>query len=506
MVSFRKAILLLAVLALAAGTVSAQAISCTTRSTPTIMRAEGLTEEAGRIDIECTGLTPGQAVGPLNFRLFTSPWQITSRVTGTSPTTLESTLLIGEPASATVGSNAFLATIVPGAVASDGTVGAIEWTNVSFTPSTTTVRFHIVNVRINATPAGSPTSPVPVSATIAVTGSGLPVTSSVQTIGYIQKSMNFSNIGTTTVSQCGAGSSTTMAISFAELLPNALRVANGGPSQNNLSQTYSTESMYYPVGTTVAGVATQGTQIAISFSSLPTGVTYTAPASATGSNGTVLSLISAANANPVIYEVTSANTGAYDSFNFSITLNFAGTPPVGSFTATVSLYPGGSNTPVATPVPRFTTAGGGTGTVNIIPCQTRLLFPFITSDGGFDTGIAISNTSKDPWGTVNQNGSCVLNFYKNDGSNPTVVTSTTVNAGRQLVFSLSSGGGSVPAMPSFTGYLIAVCDFQYAHGYAFISDLGASKLAQGYLALVLGTSPISNNARYGGTPVEALNQ
>ena len=29
------------------------------------------------------------------------------------------------------------------------------------------------------------------------------------------------------------------------------------------------------------------------------------------------------------------------------------------------------------------------------------------------------------------------------------------------------------------------CDFQYAHGYAFISDFGSKNLAQGYQALVI---------------------
>jgi hypothetical protein len=33
--------------------------------------------------------------------------------------------------------------------------------------------------------------------------------------------------------------------------------------------------------------------------------------------------------------------------------------------------------------------------------------------------------------------------------------------------------------------MIAVCNFQLAHGYAFVSDLGAQKLAHGYLALIL---------------------
>jgi hypothetical protein len=33
--------------------------------------------------------------------------------------------------------------------------------------------------------------------------------------------------------------------------------------------------------------------------------------------------------------------------------------------------------------------------------------------------------------------------------------------------------------------MIASCNFQYAHGFAFISDLGASRVAEGYLALVM---------------------
>jgi hypothetical protein len=37
----------------------------------------------------------------------------------------------------------------------------------------------------------------------------------------------------------------------------------------------------------------------------------------------------------------------------------------------------------------------------------------------------------------------------------------------------------------FRGYIIAQCRFQYAHGFAFVSDIGAHDIAMGYLALVL---------------------
>jgi len=37
--------------------------------------------------------------------------------------------------------------------------------------------------------------------------------------------------------------------------------------------------------------------------------------------------------------------------------------------------------------------------------------------------------------------------------------------------------------------MIAVCRFQYAHGFAFVSDLGARNLAMGYLALIIPDPP-----------------
>jgi len=46
---------------------------------------------------------------------------------------------------------------------------------------------------------------------------------------------------------------------------------------------------------------------------------------------------------------------------------------------------------------------------------------------------------------------------------------------------------STIASPGYTGYVIAICNFQYAHGFAFVSDLGARNLAMGYLADVLNT-------------------
>lgn len=140
------------------------------------------------------------------------------------------------------------------------------------------------------------------------------------------------------------------------------------------------------------------------------------------------------------------------------------------------------------PVPRFVDTSSARNTFKIEACETNLLFPFVTNQVGFDTGLVISNTTKDPFGTENQNGACTLYYYgdTNGAAPPPSQTSGTVPAGDYLAWGLSSGGKfGVTATPGFQGYIIARCKFQMAHGFAYISDLGNQKTAHGYLALVL---------------------
>jgi hypothetical protein len=125
-------------------------------------------------------------------------------------------------------------------------------------------------------------------------------------------------------------------------------------------------------------------------------------------------------------------------------------------------------------------AQGPAGPATDLACApgagTNLLFPFVTNQAGFDTAIAIANTSKDPFGTEATDGKCDVHFF---GANaPSTFTSPTIAAGTDYTFLASS------TAPNFQGYVFAVCDFRYAHGFAFVSDLGARNLAMGYLPLV----------------------
>ena len=87
----------------------------------------------------------------------------------------------------------------------------------------------------------------------------------------------------------------------------------------------------------------------------------------------------------------------------------------------------------------------------------------------------------------------MVHYIGNIGDNgprvPMDETSTVIEGGEQMTFTLSAGNPvwDLVGAPDFQGFLVIMCEFQWAHGYAFITDgaAGIPTLAQGYLALVL---------------------
>ena len=150
------------------------------------------------------------------------------------------------------------------------------------------------------------------------------------------------------------------------------------------------------------------------------------------------------------------------------------------------------------PKPRFIDSANDPEVfVTVTRCTTTLLYPFVTSTFGLDTGIAVSNTSVDWKGTAAQRGACTMHFIGKTlgetGFGDVEITeqvSVILEGGEQLAFSLllaNPDQGIDDPVPDFQGFIVAMCDFQFAHGYAFITD-GASgfpTLAQGYLALIM---------------------
>jgi hypothetical protein len=253
------------------------------------------------------------------------------------------------------------------------------------------------------------------------------------------------------------------------------------------------------------GVADSGTQITFQFAALGTGVSLFAPqtiplvqagtttqtglavlVSGIGGSGITISGTTAA----ITYEVVYSNPNVIESATVPVSVAFISNtaqnlPTAGTSTTAINFAPLSTVATAAAepvPIPRFCQPRTPGNVFTIGLCTCNLLFPFVTNQVGFDTGIAIANTSLDIYGTTPQAGTITLNFFGNTtggGAAPAALTTATIAAGTEYVTNIST------IAPGFQGYMISQARFQYCHGFAFISDIGATKLAEGYLAIQL---------------------
>jgi hypothetical protein len=271
-----------------------------------------------------------------------------------------------------------------------------------------------------------------------------------------------------------------------------------------------------------AGGAAVSTVIRIRFANVPVGVSVTLT-DLLGTSGT-LTIVDDTTGVAFVTPLTKTSaTGAQDlDFDARVVASSTVAPEevlVANFTAATAgaIALGAVSQPVtvsllggtAPDVPRFVTNTQGSGTAfGVSDCVTNLLFPWVANVAGYDTGIAIANTTKDPFGVANggavaQAGSCTLTGYPAATGTPSVsFTSASVPAGAAFTMVLSDTVKN-PAFNGFVGYIIAVCQFQNAHGFAYITDnfgVGAPNTAQGYVALVIPNPTIvaRNPAGEGG--------
>ena len=273
------------------------------------------------------------------------------------------------------------------------------------------------------------------------------------------------------------------------------------------------------------GGATQGTRFIIRFYNVPNGVRLATPTVLTGTSagGHILTIWKVAGTDAagagalntslapptevtitggfgyVIYEVIDDNPFAVENVVVPVTVAYKANtandlPAVGTLQASAAFAPLSTVTTSNkdAPEPRFVDTGSNRSMYTIARCTTNLLFPFVTNQGGFDTGLAISNTTRDDKGTTAQAGACTLYYFGSTtggGAAPPQQTSAIVPAGGQIVWTLSGGNqaANIAATQGFQGYLMALCQFQFAHGFAFITDGfgGVPTIAEGYLALVV---------------------
>lgn len=227
--------------------------------------------------------------------------------------------------------------------------------------------------------------------------------------------------------------------------------------------------------------------------------------------------VAADGTGTAVWEVLRADDNVIDQLTFGVAIAFLPTTSIVTDANTsVTLFAAGNYAPIATTggngfpfIPSFvlSTPEAPLPISSITNCATNLLYPFVSSVTGFNTGVAVANTSKDPFGTINETGICRVFFYgttAGGGIGDQVQPFTkSVPSGQVATFNLLYGGPDYGIQPvaSFQGYIIISCNFRWAHGFAFISDPSNVLTAHGYLALVLDPNGFRRNT---GSTAEQL--
>lgn len=281
------------------------------------------------------------------------------------------------------------------------------------------------------------------------------------------------------------------------------------------------------------------TQIRLTFSNVPAGTTMTLTGTAgatttfTFSNSTINS-----TTNTTVLSFATASMTATDviQVNYTVTAQSAASaaPPAGTISVTATMFPLGDADSGATVVvpnettgyPRFAQADVGPITiVNIVPANTTLLMPYAAVLAPFDTGLAIANTTADPFGSSGGGatataGAITLTFFPTAATGGastswSLATSSTLKPGAGL----SSDGTLAPGATwtvllsqvmsaagqtgNFIGYVFIQANFLNAHGTATISDFRTYSLSAHVLVLpppstAARTAPTAANGEVNG--------
>jgi hypothetical protein len=302
-------------------------------------------------------------------------------------------------------------------------------------------------------------------------------------------------------------------------------------------------------GQPLAGKADQGTRLIVNFDSVPSGTQLFVPAilnltvpvfaatspnyvsgiavlvstDANGAGTYTRAGFSSANglaqititsgSGVAVYEILYTNPNQSEQLSVPVTVAYAANQgnnlPAPGVTSTVA----GNFAPLSTvttyditntaPIPRFAKSNTPASGYTVVKCSCNILFPWVVYTQGYDTGIAIANTSADPWGDTPQAGAVTINYYTSGTAPAAQTTTSTVPAGAALVFTLSGGGnyGIGGISSGFAGYIIAQAQFQYCHAYAYISSFGALPsspgTSEGYLGIVLDKSGLNRTGQAG---------
>jgi hypothetical protein len=261
-----------------------------------------------------------------------------------------------------------------------------------------------------------------------------------------------------------------------------------------------------PTQASTSGVALpNGTNLRLTVTGIPSGVTIGFSQILVGSStpGVALSnpdLTNVGSDNQTTFSFT-GNPSLSSIQRIAFTLTLSGTPTglaAGTIVATVTHAPIGdaldSDPITGVPTeeggyPRFAQADQIVTIGNIVAANTTLLVPYAVVDGPYDTGIALANTTADPFGTGSGGATPVAGtvnvtvFPRTATGAGTAVSRTTSStfgpgvglaadgtlaAGGTWTFNLREFLTAAGQTGSFAGYIFLQTNFLNAHGITFI--------------------------------------
>ena len=472
-----KSSFVMLVLFAVAGSGVAQAQECIARATSVMARAEGITEAVGTVELACqepSGLGFGSPeVLEITVELNTAITSVIDNdrlVQGLTYTEIAGTVLVSGTET-DITDAAFLTPLVGGTDAAAATLSedgtAITWKIYSATldlGSTGDDGFQVTigGIKANASMIGDGED---VTATVSVQGAA--VHSGSLKVADVTTGL-LVEVDQANILQCDTDiESESATITIQEGYVNSII------DENDLMVSFTgiPEGVTVIVQGVVAVVDTVDIGLTLQIDPRVSGVTV-------DDDGRNIVDLSASGSGAVVYDVSAtADALADESVELMVTFEWEAGDVVDSGEVDVSFHPvsimGGDTYEVnGAPTERYVASGSHT-VIEVNPCLTTLLFPFVTNQAAFDTGLVITNAS-------GQSGSCTIDYSGADA--PDDMTSQAVAGGAQWIALASN------IAQGFQGYITATCAFRDAHGFAFISNGfggGETTAAQGYLAMCI---------------------
>jgi len=322
------------------------------------------------------------------------------------------------------------------------------------------------------------------------------------------------------VSGVASGSPSTIRVTEGFL--NAFGVtASGEPGVSDPTQTGSTMvkitlSSPPPAGVTLTFHNKASTKVSPSGAASVTDAFQIADCVTGATSGSDATFTSASTALAVCYGVVkSTNTQVLERLEIPVTFGTSGTAtlPIPSTTVnvTATLAPigpafGTNNAVLTGPIPRYAEEQVGPATLaSVVGANTTLLIPFATTvtAAGYDTGIAVSNSTKDPGksamgvsSAIGQSGTVTFYFYPQAPATTGFSYTTKAGspgAGLDASGNLPSGStysvllsqllAAAGQPKDFTGYIFVISNFTNAHCLYVATNFAG--FAQGAMALVI---------------------